>query len=112
MNVILLAHFFRDDFPEMKRRPAGSVFLEPMMSLDDFNVDAGSIVTQDSRRIPNKFHHDVHRGAHAGSHHDRRALSGFRHAFTLIIRESRRRDDERYFAFLTHIQNAINRFRE
>lgn len=77
VGMFLLSHLFGDDASELECSPAWGIFFEAVVSFDDFDIDAIGVGAEDAGGVGNKFHDDIHCGAHAGRHENRCELCGF-----------------------------------
>jgi hypothetical protein len=105
-----LLHFFRDDLSEAEGGPAGGVFFEAVVSLDDFDIDAVRQVLEGPSSIADEFHRDVDRHAHARCDQERGDLTDCHRGLALLWRQTGGCDDEwnpTFFADLGDIEQSF-----
>ena len=83
-----------DDLAELERGAARRVFFEAVMTLDDFDVDAGRQIAQRLGGDFGELHRHVDGRAHAGRPDDRNFLGRFRDVLLLFAFEAGRGDDD------------------
>jgi hypothetical protein len=69
--VLALTHRLGHDLAKLKRGAAGRIFLEAVVPLDDFDVDARRIIAKHAAGGFSELHHEVDGSAHAGGDDDR-----------------------------------------
>jgi hypothetical protein len=95
VNMILLAHLFGDDASELEGCAAGGIFLEAMVSFDDFDIDAIGVIAEDAGGFADEFHHQIDCGTHAGSNEYGSGLCGGEYCGAEFSGDSGGGDDER-----------------
>ena len=107
--VLLLgdAHFVGDDFAEFECRAAWGIFLEAVVTFDDFGVDVGAKLVIDAGGLGYKAHREVNGSAHARREDNGYRFARFNHFGALIGTEARGAHNEGNFLFNACLRNRF-----